>query len=186
MKIHDQKRFRKNLILSLMGCVLAIIILIHYNTLYNFSNTFLETQIQNWGYQAIFVSVFILELIPQPLLSGLVPFATGMLFDLSFWVLLCITIIASIIANYTAYFLGIQYGEPIAHFFVSKKNYNRSIVWFQKHGKKSITLLALTPLPYFPIMGGIFKMTFREFTLYAIIPRILHFTIFSYLILMLI
>src|SRR3989344_4850903 len=83
---------------------------------------------------------------------------------------------------YFAYFFGRVYGEPIARYFVSEKNYLKTKQWFEKYGIKAFFVLALLPLPYFPIMAGIFNIKPRELTIYAIIPRIFHFVIFTYLI----
>jgi membrane protein YqaA with SNARE-associated domain len=162
--------------------ILLLIIFSNYSYLENFVNNFFETQIYTWGYLAIFVFIFFLELIPQPLISGLIPLTIGLSFDLSYKTLIVITLISAILANYLAYYLGYFYSDSIALFLVSKENYKKSLVWFSKYGTKIITFLALTPFPYFPVLGGIFKMNFLKFTIYAIIPRIIHFIIFSYII----
>jgi membrane protein DedA with SNARE-associated domain len=177
-----KEKLSLKIVITLLLLTGLTICLINYNYLSNLIESLLEKQIGNWGYYGIIISVFILEFIPQPFLSALIPFTTGLLFNLNTLGLIITMILTSIIANYAAYFLGRYYGDFTTRFFISKKNYEKSLIWFKKYGKKSITILALTPLPYFPIMGGIFKMNFKEFTLYAIIPRIFHFTIFSCLI----
>ncbi|MAG01762.1 hypothetical protein CMI42_00330 [Candidatus Pacearchaeota archaeon] len=164
--------------------IIILILLINYNAVESSILTFLEGQISTLGYVGIFITVFFLELVPQPIVSPLLPMITGIYFGFNYLNLLYIVLISSIISNYTAYFFGKIYGEPIVRFFMNERNYQRSIRWFDKHGKIGITLLALTPLPYFPVIGGIFKMKLHEFTLFAIIPRILHFIIFSYIILL--
>jgi len=92
-----------------------------------------------------------------------------------FW----LTIIGSILANYAAYYLGLSLESSAVKLFVKEENYDKSLSWFNKYGKKSFSLLALSPLPFFPILGGVFKMNFFEFTKYAIIPRIIHYLIFG-------
>ena len=176
--------FIKGYILTFLILVLLAIIIFNYSYLSGLLGGFFEDQIQIWGYFGVSISSFILELIPQPFLSALVPFTTGLLLKLDFQYLFFTMLISSIIANYIAYFFGKYYGDSIALFLVSKESYEKSLNWFGKYGKKSITFLALTPIPYFPVMGGIFKMTLREFTVYAIIPRIFHFIIFAHLILL--
>lgn len=44
-----------------------------------------------------------------------------------------------------------------------------------------MAVLALTPIPYFPILGGLFKMKVSDFIIYGIIPRILNFFILGWL-----
>ena len=163
--------------------VLLIVLIYNYTYLEGLVGDFFEKQIKSWGYYGFVISVFVLELIPQPFLSALVPFTTGLIFDLNSTYLILLMVGTSILANYLAYFFGRHYADTIALYLVSRKNYEKSLIWFEKYGNKSITILALTPLPYFPVMGRIFKMTTYEFTIYAIIPRIFHFVIFSALIL---
>jgi membrane protein YqaA with SNARE-associated domain len=178
------KRTRRTIGLIIIITLLFVSIS-NYTYLSNTAENFLKNQVSSFGYSAIGTSVFILELIPQPFLSSLIPFTIGVLFNLNYIYLILIVVSTSIIANYTAYFLGLKYGTSLAKFFITQNNYEKSIKWFDKYGKKSISFLALTPLPYFPIMGGVFKMTLKQFTIYAIIPRIFHFIIFLSLIILL-
>tara|TARA_B100001971_G_C18240254_1_gene570303 strand:+ start:1584 stop:2105 length:522 start_codon:yes stop_codon:yes gene_type:complete len=162
--------------------VLVLLLLLNYVKVESFVTSYLEEQILIYGFIGIFVAIFLLELVPQPILSALLPLATGIYFGLNYYNVLALSIFASVLSNYTSYFLGLIYGEDIVRFFVSERNYNNSVVWFDNYGKIGISLLALTPLPYFPIMGGMFKMKVSEFTVYAIVPRIIHFLVFSYFI----
>ncbi len=172
---------RRYIVVSLF-VVLTLIIALNYTFIENILRQYLEDQISTFGYSAIFASIFILESIPQPFLSGLVPLTIGIGFNLTFATLLTLAIISSITANYLAYFIGKHGGDRATSLLIREKNYKKSVDWFNRHGIKTISILALSPLPYFPVMGGIFKMKFKDFTLYAIIPRIFHFIIFSSLI----
>lgn len=172
--------------LTILVLAIAILIIINYNYLGNLLSNILENQIKTLGYFGVFISVFILELIPQPFISALVPFTTGLLFGLNLQNLILMMIVGYLTSNYLAYFIGKYYADSIAKFLISKKNYEKSLKWFEKYGKTAITILALTPLPYLPVLGGIFKMTPHEFTLYAVIPRLFHFLVYSYLILLII
>ena len=176
---------RRNVTFAIL-LILFMIILFNYKEINQFLNTFLENQIIAFGYLAIAVAVFALEFFPQPFLSALVPFTTGLLLGMDFYYLLLTLGVFAITANYTAYWFGRHYGKPIIRFFINQKNYDRSLRWFNKYGYRSISFLALTPLPYFPVLGGLFRMTFKEFTIYAIFPRILHVLIFSYMILVIV
>jgi len=162
--------------------ILLLLLIINYKAIDSYIGDFLKDIVATWGYVGIFIIIFIFETIPQPFISALFAFSAGLLFGLNFYLLLTLTIISAIIANYTAYALGLYYGESLVKIFITKKSYDKSVKWFNRYGKLSITFLALTPLPYFPVLGGIFKMTFKEFTLYAILPRLFHFVIFSFLI----
>lgn len=169
-------------IIGLIILILFIYAIVNHTVLKNQLRENLELQIETYGYIAVLIFTFILEISPQPFVSGLVPFATGVIFGLNIKILFVYTIIGVIASSLTAYFLGIKFGEKIVITIVGKKNYKKVHDFFLKYGKLGMLLLALTPIPYFPILAGIFKMNPSDFLLFAIIPRICHFFIFGYLI----
>ncbi len=173
---------RGSFLFGLIILVLLIYSLLNYNTLQSQIEGSLKSSIDKYGYWVVFISAFLLEVIPQPFVSALVPFANGLLLGLDFKTLFFYMFIGAISSNFFGYYLGIKYGPRISIQIVGEENYEKGLSWFKKYGKIGISILALTPLPYFPILTGIFKMKFREFIAYAIIPRTFHLIIFSYLI----
>ena len=174
--------FYRNLrrtILTISILILIGFLFLNYINYEREISNFIEQHLADWGLLGFAIIVFLLESVPQPFLSALAVLFTGTILGFNFIDLFILTIISSVLANYTAYFIGKSLGQSTVGLFISQENYTKSTHWFDKYGKKAISLVALTPLPYFPIIGGIFKMTFREFTTYAIIPRILHFIIFG-------
>ena len=174
----------KSIIIAVGLLILICLIILNLGYFQQLVSDFIESRLITWGYLGLFLFVFLLEALPQPFLSALIPFITGVLLDFNIFYLMLLTIIGSVLANYAAYLLGLSLKNSAINLFIKEKNYNRSLVWFNKYGKKSFSLLALSPLPYFPILGGIFKMSFYEFTKYAIIPRIIHYLIFSSLLIL--
>jgi len=179
MKAHHARR------IILYGIILIslIVISLNYSEISTWFESTLEENIKNFGYSSIFIAAFLLESFPQPFISSLIPFATGLFFNLSFIPLISMVVIGSIIGNYVAFTIGAHYGKPVANLVISQKSYRRSVSWFKRHGRKSMVILALTPLPYFPMMAGILRMSIREFTLYGVIPRIIHLISFGYMLL---
>jgi len=173
---------KKSTVLLIAVSLLALVLL-NYSSFGEEFSDLLGGTIVNWGYYGIFLGVLVLEFVPQPLISALLPVSAGIFFHLDFVYVLVLAISGSVLSNYFAYFLGKKYGAKLVSFFVSKDSYQNAQRWFDMYGNKSILVLALTPLPYFPILGGTFGMNFKEFSLYAVIPRICHFVIFSSLIL---
>lgn len=166
--------------LKLLGAFfILVLIILNYNPILTYLEEIFKNSILELGYLGMFISIFILEFFPQPFISSLIPLSSGIIFGFDISKILIIAIISAVAANYLAYLLGVNYGEDMVRFFVNKKAQDKSLNWFEKHGKKSMTFLALTPLPYFPIMGGIFKMTTKEFILYALVPRMIYLVIFS-------
>ncbi len=169
---------KNKLLIWILAVIVFAFLIFYYTALQNLLSNFLQKEISLWGYTGFFVIVFLLEILPQPFISGLVPFTIALLFGLHFWYLFIIMVVSALSANYIAYAIGRKYGDAIIGKYIHKNNYGKSILWFEKYGKMGITFVALSPLPYFPIIGGIFKMSVKEFTYYAIIPRFIHFAIF--------
>jgi len=156
--------------------------LINFSLLQNQIEESLANQVETYGYLAVSVFAFILEITPQPFASALIPYSNGLILGLGFIPLLTITIISVISASLVAYAIGIKYGKTITIKLVGEENYEKSYETFKKYGKPGMALLALTPIPYFPILGGIFKMSLKEFLIFAVFPRIIHFLIFGWVI----
>ena len=179
-KIKNFSIFFGILILILLGFGIA-----NYKDIQGAIGENLAQQVESYGYPTVFITAFLVELLPQPFVSSLVPFTSGLVFGLDFTTLLILLLIGALSSNYLAYYLGIRYGKRVSIRLVGEENYENSLTLFKKYGKLGISMFALTPLPYFPILGGIFKMNLWEFTVYAIIPRIFHFLIASYIIILL-
>ncbi|MDD4761728.1 MAG: VTT domain-containing protein [Candidatus Pacebacteria bacterium] len=159
--------------------ILASLLILNFNYFKQSISDFIENRLVSWGYLGFFLFIFLLEALPQPFLSALIPLVTGVILGFNAIYLIWLTVIGSVLANYAAYYLGLSLENSAVSLFIKEENYNKSLRWFNKYGKKSFSLLALSPLPYFPMLGGVFKMSFYEFTKYAIIPRIIHYLIFS-------
>ena len=172
-----------SLILGLIVLGFFIYSIINFAVLENQLNDNLQGQVDRYGLIAVFLLAFILEVIPQPFVSSIVPFANGLLFGLDFTGLLIVTLLAIIFSSFTAYFLGIYFGKRLTVRLIGQDNYEKTYEMFRLYGKQGMVILALTPIPYFPILGGVFKMKPYDFVLYAVIPRIAHIIIFSYLVL---
>lgn len=188
-KVNKKNRHKRNFtLLKIFAIIFSLIILglffysfINYEVLKKQVNEQLQEQIENYGYVGIFVVAFILEITPQPFASFIVPFTTGLILGLNFALLLPVTLLSVICAGFFAYGLGIRYGEWLALKVIRKKTYKIYFKIFEKYGRIGMTLIALTPIPYFPIIAGVFKMKLKDFVLFAVIPRIIHVVIFSYI-----
>lgn len=173
---------KKTFIVLSVLVVVSLLILLNYAYIENYFGGFLDQNIEKWGYVGVFVSVFFLEIFPQPFLSSLLPLSSGFFYQFDLVTLVLVAIVAAMLSNYTAYFIGLKYGNEISDYFISPENFKKAQKWVDSHGEKILILMAMTPLPYFPVLGGLFKLPFWKFTMYAIIPRAIHFMIFSYII----
>ena len=71
------------------------------------------------------------------------------------------------------HWLGLRFGKPLLHRFVSEHKVGRVENLFQKYGMWAILLAAFTPIPYkvFAITAGILNLDRRTFIIASIIGR---------------
>tara|TARA_Y100000296_G_C5082100_1_gene210483 strand:- start:315 stop:575 length:261 start_codon:yes stop_codon:yes gene_type:complete len=79
------------------------------------------------------------------------------------------------------YFLGYVRGKGIVLLFIDEEHYKEYLDLFKNKGKFAMTISALTPIPYLPILAGTLKMHFYDFLLYGIVMRTLRFAVVAYL-----
>ncbi len=182
MYLMGEKGKLKRILIKVFLAFVLIFVLVNYIAFRNSSQEILQQQIQSWGYFGMFIFVFLLEAFPQPILSPLIPFSIGIILGFDFVFSFVVLLFATIFSNYFAYSIGKKYDRTIVSWFVSNSNYKISSNWFGRYGKIAFTILALTPLPYFPLLGGIYKMSLKDFTIYAVLPRIIYTIFYSSLI----
>lgn len=127
-----------------------------------------------FGYMGILFFSLLLEVSFQ-LIGPDLFLAIGVVIKMNPFYLLVSIITGSFLAGFIGYHLGTVYGESILHYTLKKQNMIKAIEIFQKYGKFGLTILALTPLPYFPILGGIFRLSIRDFIAYALVPRAIRY-----------
>lgn len=140
-----------------------------------------EIYVTRYGYAAVFIFSFLLEISPQPFISALAPLASGIALNMDYYFLTGIVILSATLAGLVGYFVGIVYGKTFAFRFIDGKNYQKYKRLFKKYGNFAMSVAALTPIPYFPVLAGVFKMKFTDFAIYALFFRVLHFLIMSWL-----
>ena len=182
----DEKHIQRVKVISLIiaSIILAVFILslINYRVLNVVIEESFRMQVDRYGYIAISVIAFLVEILPQPIVSALFPFANGLMFGLDFSTLLIFTMTGALLSNFVAWIIGTGLSKRYGPQLVGEENYEKNIRYFRKYGRPGISILALTPLPYFPILTGLFRMKLWEFLVFAILPRTCHFLLFGYLI----
>ena len=176
--------------LKLATSIIAILVLIfflyglvNYRILDKQISERVESYVGKYGYSAVFVLSFILEFSPQPFIGAVGTLASGLVFGLNFYYLLILVMAAGTLSAITAYSIGKIYGKRFVIRLFGRKNYEKYNLLFRKYGKLAISMAALTPIPYFPIIAGVFKMKAADFAIYALFVRLIHFVVFSYLLL---
>lgn len=170
-----------SLIIFIFFIALLIYSLVNYKIFNKQINEKIEYFIDKYGFISVFITAFLLEISPQPFVSGLAPMASGLVFGMDYNILLIVVCSAVILSSLFAYFLGLIYGEKIALEFLDIKTYKKYIKLFKKYGNAMMSIIAFTPLPYFPVLAGVFKMKIADFVVYALFFRILYYFISSWL-----
>lgn len=160
---------------------LFVLTIVNYQIFKTKLNEETAQYVESYGYGAVAITSFIVEVIPQPLVSALFIFASGLSLGMDYGKLLTFTMTGALVSNFVGWYIGTGLSRKYGPKIFGTEKYAQNIKYFEKYGRFGISILALTPLPYFPIMTGLFRMKFNDFIVFAIIPRIFHFVIFAYL-----
>jgi membrane protein YqaA with SNARE-associated domain len=138
--------------------------------------------VSNYGYFAIFFLSFLVDFVEQPL-SPDVPMVAGIILGANFYACIILASLGSIVGSVISYSLGKKYGEEFLVDSYGQEKYKKWEKIYMKHGRLTMLIAALTPLPYviFCWIAGIFKLDKFDFLFYGIIARILRFIGVAYL-----
>lgn len=161
--------------------IVAVAISVYLFIQYSFPGKDITSAALKIGYFGIFLFAFLLDISFQ-LIGPDVLLLAGAVSNFNMIYVTLAICLGTSLAGFVGYSIGKVYGEPALKFFMNEKRYERLKILFKKYGKFTMTILAISPLPYFPILGGIFQLTPRAFIWYALIPRILRFIAGAYII----
>tara|TARA_Y100000310_G_scaffold283651_1_gene305794 strand:- start:1221 stop:1787 length:567 start_codon:yes stop_codon:yes gene_type:complete len=169
MKLSKKKRNRIFLLAFLVVVVvIALIFTLNYTNLRNFTFTY----VQQYGLTGILILAFALEMLWQPI-GPEVPISIGILFGLNPVPVFIFTLLGSSVASLFNYYVGKGYLSK--KLMVSLETGDRSKYrdLFKKYGKWGVFLAAIGPVPWVPFcwLAGSFKMKFKRFAFYGLIPR---------------
>lgn len=156
------------IILIMILVILIYIISINYNQI----NSFIQENVQIYGYPAIFLFSFLTDAIDQPVVPE-VPSVLGVLYGLNvFYVFLIATLGISCIGLINFNIGRKVFRNKVKEFCSTQKNI-KYYKLFHKYGKWSLLLAALTPLPYvtFVWLSGAFEMKFRTFFVFGMLAK---------------
>jgi len=170
----NKKNRNKIILISFVLIMVGIALLITFNL--DYFEGMISSFVQKYGLVAIFIFIFILDMLFQPI-GPEVPVLIGVLFGLNVFLVILFSIIASGIASFINFYVGKGY-------LFSKlrqsgyEDYSRHLRFFKKYGKWGVFVASIGPVPWVPFcwMAGSFKMKLRQFVFYGVIPRFLRIT----------
>ena len=128
------------------------------------------------GYLGIAIFSFLLDVSFQ-VLGPDIFLVSGVIGQMNIYILTAVVVASSSLASLVAYYLGITHSTWLLRSFMDKKKSEKAIYYFRKYGNWGMAFIALTPIPDFAIIGGIFKMKMRDFMIYVLLMRAIHFII---------
>lgn len=182
IKKNHNPRMRKRveiigLIISLIIIAISIVSLLFYG----FYKEKLTEEIITSGKIVLFFSIFFLEFVPQ-ILSSHLPLIVSITSGIGILNSIIISIFASLLSSILAFEIGRKYGWKFICSLAKPKKLIKIVNFWTKYGKWYVTLSAISPLPYFPLVFGSLGMTRKNMWFYGIIPRIISFIFVGYLI----
>ena len=159
-------------IIGLSAILFSLVILIY--VIFNYGNLSEQIKgiISDYGYFGMFFISFLVDILFQPLGPEL-PLTAGLISGLNPLATIFLVMLGSGIASFFGYFIGRKYGELGIKRLYGNKIYSKWCKYYHRYGKITLTLAALTPLPYVPFcwFSGILNMRLRTFFFFAILPR---------------
>jgi len=135
--------------------------------------------VQNYGvlvYGILFLIVFIeTGLVVMPFLPGdsmlfiAGTFAAAGLLDIR--LLIAILFIAAVIGDASNYWIGKFFGEKVFMKFIKPAHIDKTKVFYEKHGKKTIVIARFVPIvrTIAPFVAGVGKMEYSTFLAYNLV-----------------
>jgi len=161
-------------IASLFVILIFLIFLIFLNQL----KSEIFNLISVYGYIAIFLVAFIVDILAQPL-GPEVPLIAANTLELNLVLAAGLTIIGSTIAS----FLNYKIGKKFYPYVYKEKKCKKYLKLYRKYGQYGLLISALGPIPYVPFgwFSGAFGLPITKYIYFGIIPRILRVISVTYI-----
>ena len=156
--------------------IMAILVLfaIIYINLGFFQNIMVRG-ITTFGYPAIFIFIFIIDLFESPFNPELIA-SLGVILGLNVLLVFIFAATADFLGGLTSFYIGRKYlSTKVMNSCSTNKNYQKYCKFFYKYGRLALLVAMLTPLPniIFVWLAGSFQMRLRDFIIFGSLPGIL-------------
>ncbi len=153
-----------------ISIILILILIVSLN--YERIDSFIEKNVEDYGYPAIFIFSFLSDTIDQPIVPE-VPTILGVGYRLDPLNVFLTAALGISLIGFINFRIGRRvFSKKIRNLCTTKKyaNYCR---FFYKYGKWSLLMAALTPLPYvtFVWLSGAFGMKFKTFLVFGTLAK---------------
>jgi len=143
----------------------------------------INKEIEAYGLIFVFVIVALLEIVPQYIGPHIIMIESNIL-GFSLFMNTITVIVGSFLGSLIGYETGQKYGFKIVKRFYEKFKIKNIENIVNNRGKWIVTIAAISPLPYVPLIFGSLNMSRKNFTIYGLMPRLISFIILALIILM--
>ena len=92
------------------------------------------------------------------------------------WFILFLFLVSAIIGNIIYFSIGYFFGKKIFKYF-DKEDVKKYEKLFKKYGKATMFIMAVSPIPYFPTLAGIFRINSPYLIAEILLVRMIRHTI---------
>jgi membrane protein DedA with SNARE-associated domain len=165
-----------DILISLILIGFSIYSLLNYNSI----KSSVVSSVGNYGLAGLFLIIVFLEFVPS-VLNPVIATWTGIISGYNVYLVLSLSILASLLGSSLGFAAGKKYGFKYVYLLFEEKTFKKINSFWNKNSRWFVAVAAVTPVPYVPLIFGALKMSWKDFTIYGIIPRIFNFIIFGYL-----
>jgi len=164
-----------DLLIVIVFVALAIISLVYYGPL----KAQIGSKVETYGFIGLFLISAIMEFLPQ-VVDNIFPMIVliGLGFNVHLTIL--VTCVGSIIGSIAGFEIGRKYGYNFISSIFDDNAMLKIEKFMKKYGNLCVTLGAITPAPYIPLIFGAFGQKRKDFFIWGIIPRLLYFIFVGY------
>ena len=131
-----------------------------------------STQFESYGLTALFVLTLIIESIPQ-YISGHMVLTVGFALGVDPLSLLMVVIMGGLGGSIIGFVVGRTIRENVMVDIFGAKRYKKVRHAMNKYGRWYVALAAVSPLPYVPMILSSLGMSYRNFIIFGLIPRVI-------------
>jgi membrane protein YqaA with SNARE-associated domain len=169
----------KREILKIFGVMLSTLIVLLMILSYLYRETlqlYFTENIQAYGLIIMFVVSGLLETIPQLVAPHFLLLNSALLGFPDFTSFVVVTS-GAVVGAIIGLDVGRHFGYNLACEIYTKEKVDKIKDLLNSHGRWFVTLAALSPLPYLPVIFGSLGMKRRQFYIHGLIPRIISFIV---------
>jgi membrane protein YqaA with SNARE-associated domain len=167
--------------LKLIGIIISIIVIAFFiYSVIQYSSLKEEyTQLDESSYFIIFLTTVFLESFPQ-MVPPLLILSSTILLHVSLFKVILIISLASLLGSMLGFSIGSKYMHKALSSLISDEKQVKAKRVIKKYGRLGLLIIAITPIPYFPLIFGAINMSKKDFLFFGAIPRSLSYFGYGY------